>query len=290
MADGTGGVGGPTALCANYYLLKYPQQVKQYGSDFAACCCCWRRGVLESPGGRRLAALVAGGVGCLFLAHTSAFWLPSLVLAPVLAGLVGSRDPKLGALPWKEIIAVAVVLGGVFVLLQFVFVAPIRTPELFRSLRSSYIDLHSPLGSLRRLITTFGMMMAPGSEQLSFFTGIALILIFGGCSVEAWRQFMTGDVRDRSRVVLLVLGGALPFLCACVAGALQMYPVLGYPRTLMFSLPGIALLLGYAVDVMLGYLPLAHGQSKLIGGLAAAACVVLLAGSAFFYLAHPRAQ
>jgi hypothetical protein len=279
-----------TSLCANYYLLKYPQQVKQYGSDFAvsALLLLLLATYLESPSRWRLSALVGGGVGCLFLAHTTGFWLPTLILTPLVAELIRNRQPKFGELPWRETIAGGLVLGGVFVLVQIVFVAPTRTPELFANFRPSYIYMRDPVGSLLGLITTFGMMMAPGSEQLSLFTGSALILIFGACSVTGWRQFMTSSIRDRSPVALLVLGGALPILCACVAGALHIYPVLLYPRMLLFSLPGVALLLGYAIDVLLGYLSVARGPSQLVDTLALGVCVVLVVGTEFFYFGHPR--
>ena len=78
---------GVSIFSANYYALKYAQQVKQYSTDLLISCLLllllWL--FLESKGGQRMYwVLVALGTVAVFLSYTAVFWFTSVVVAAIL--------------------------------------------------------------------------------------------------------------------------------------------------------------------------------------------------------------
>jgi len=239
---------GLALLAGNYYFIKYCQQVKQYGTDFlVSALLLWlAKRYLEKRTRGNLVFLTLAGLVSLFLSYTAAFWLPTLILT----GLFPVHKPPSGRRPhlsWMRAAAVALVLGSALGSLYLLFIGPNRTSALARNFQSNYLDLRQPITALLRTLSTLGILIStrPGLISVAVGGAAAVLMIIGVLrALSVWRN---GDDRG----ALALLAGCLPPACAFAAGALALYPVLDYPRMLIFALPSLALLMGLGVDALL---------------------------------------
>jgi hypothetical protein len=278
---------GFTLLCGNYYVAKYAQQVKQYGTDFcvSALLLVLVGRYLERGSRKDLVALVAAGAAGMLLSYTTVFWLGTLVISASIPGRPGAsqaRGPS--RFRWSRMAGAGCVLASVLLLVHIVFIRPNRTAALIQFWQSSYLDPLHPLASLRRLLSTVGILLVAHPGFFPGMVGLAAAALTVYATVWAFKELRAGERQG----LALALAGALPLACALAAGTLGLYPVLDYPRTLLFALPSVALLLGRGAGLLLT--PLIHSQAHQSGlrvavfGVCAAAVV---ASQAIFFL-YPR--
>jgi hypothetical protein len=278
---------GFTLLCSNYYVIRYCQQVKQYGTDFfvSALLLVLVGCYLESGARRDLVALLAAGAAGMFLSYTTVFWLGTLLITASIPGRPGaSQAPRLGRLRWSRMAGAGCVLGSVLLLVHIVFIRPNRTAALIQSLQSSYLDPLHPLATLQRLISTIGILLVAHPGLFPGMVGLTTAALAAYATVRAISESRAGEQRG----LALALAGALPLACALAAGTLGLYPVLDYPRMLLFALPSVALLLGQSAGLLLT--PLSHSQARQPGLRVAVfgACAMVVVASQVAFLRHPR--
>jgi hypothetical protein len=240
---------GVVLFSANYWAVKYAQQVKPYGTDLLAsavffwliCVVC--RSALTAP--RRILILSSGTLLC-FLSSQSIFWLPSMAVAFAAAPLDGIDWTQL-----RQQVTFGRVSKFLGALLLFALAA---ATNYFFFIRANYsnvvahdweVTYQAFLGdrsSLTRLVSTLANLIMPRSSSLSFLAWvIALVIALG-----TFRALVVA--RRDPRGLPLLLAGPIPILAALVASALHRYPVLDYPRLLVWALPGCSLLICFAVE------------------------------------------
>jgi hypothetical protein len=275
-----------TLLCGNYYLIKYCQQVKQYGTDFlvSAVLLLLVGRCIEGPSRRHLVALLAAGTIGFFLSYTAAFWLISLVISASL-----SRSPKafrpqgLSRFQWPRMAGAGCVLGSALALVYVVFVRPNRTVALIRNFQSDNLDLHHPLSALQQLISAIGILLAPRPGIFSGVVGISAAAL--ASFVIVWA--IIGSWVGEQRGLMLALSGALPPATAFAASILGFYPVLDCPRMLLFALPSVALLLGLGIDILLA-LPVLRAHQTGLCITVVGICIAMVLASQVIFFRYPR--
>jgi hypothetical protein len=276
-----------TLLCSNYYVVKYGQQVKQYGADFfvSALLLVLVGRYIESRARGRLVALLAAGAAGMFLSYITVFWLVTLLISAALPrNADASQPPGLSRFQWRRMAGAGCVLGSVLTLVYLVFIRPNRTAALIHDFQSSYLDLHHPLTALQRLISTIGTLLVPLAGPFSAIAGSAAAALAAYAAVRA----IAGSRAGEQRCLMVALSGALPLACALGAGALGLYPVLDFPRMLLFALPSTALLLGESADVLL--ISSIHSRAHQTGlrVTVVGTCVVAVVASQVSFLRYPR--
>lgn len=233
---------GTTILISNYYAAKYSEQVKSYGADLLVSALlvylivlyCTRQFPL-----RLLCLLTCACVLGCFLSFPAAFLIPAVVLA-ILAGVICSRSNHLAG-----IAALCIIFAGEALNYRF-FIHPNKTRALVEFWSDQFLTVHNPLGSMSALFRTYSALLVPASfpsAALKLLTEIVLaVAVIGG--IRALLVALRGDAAGR--IVSLIA----PVSIACMIGAsfLTLYPVLIYPRLLLWSLPLLALLVAAAVD------------------------------------------
>lgn len=276
-----------TLLCSNFYVIKYCQEVKQYGTDFlvSALLLVLVGRYIEIRSRRHLVALLSAGAAGMFLSYTTVFWIvPLLLLASIPRNSEAFECPGLSRFQWWRMAGAGCVLGSVLMLVYIVFVRPNRTAALIQSLQSSYLDAHHPLVALQRLISTVGLLLVPRPALVSEIVGIATAALAAYAAVRA----IVGSWAGEQRCLMVAFSGALPLACALAAGALGLYPVLDFPRMLLFALPSTALLLGESADLLL--MPSIHNQAHQTGlrVIVVGICVVMAVASQVILFRYPR--
>jgi len=173
-------------------------------------------------------------------------------------------------------------------LVSIVFIRPNRTAALIRNFQSSYLDLHHPLVSLHRLISTVGVTLVTRAGLVSDIIGIAAAALAAYAAMRAIFRLRTAGPGEQ-RSLMLALSGALPLACVLAAGALGLYPVLDYPRMLLFALPSAALLLGDSADTFLMWFSRnnkAHQAGLRV--IVAGTCIAVVAASQIIFFRYPR--
>lgn len=281
---------GFTLLVGNYWVIKYGQAVKQYGTDFlVSALLLWLLGCLiESRTPRpHPAALLAVAAAGLIMSYTTAVWLPTLLIfAAIPRQPDGVPALRWSGFRWRATARAGFVLGTVLLIEYVIFIRPNRTPALIRSLHSSYLDPRHPLVSLQRLISAAGVLLASLPGLAGGLVGLSAAALAVYATVRAVREAQAGKPRG----FLIVLAGALPLACLLAVGALGLYPVLDYPRMLLFALPSVAFLLAYGADALLRLVNNRPSQAFQTGWRAAvlAACLAATATSQFVYFRYPR--
>jgi hypothetical protein len=278
---------GLTLLCGNYWLIKYCQQVKQYGTDFfvSALLLVLVGRYLESASWRHLVALLAAGAAGVFFSYTTVFWLGTLLITAALPGEPAvSRVVGLSRLRWLRMVCAGCVLGLVLLLAYTVFVRPNRSAALIRNFQSSYLDPFHPWATLRRLISTLGLLLVAHPGLFPGMIGLAAAALAGYTAVRAIR----GSLAGHRRGLLLTLAGTLPLACTLAAGTLGLYPVLDYPRMLLFSLPCLALLLACGAEMLLTRLMRDPARHVAWRAAVFAACAAAVVASQGVFFRYPR--
>ena len=243
---------GVTFLVTNYYAGKYAQQVKQYSTDMLA-------GVIllvviwiwmESDGRKpSLWAVTLAGVSCLLLSYTTAFWLPSLILAVLLpwpketaGGPAAASGP--GTWRWKPAVAIAVLLGGAAVAAYVVFVLPNRPPRLYINPDVRFLGSDNFLYSFVEFADNVCQLMLPqvnrAAAAVSWLLGALVLLGALACGVRAAR----GERRART----VFLAAVLPVVTGMGMSLAHQYPLLDYPRYIIWMLPFCVMMILYALE------------------------------------------
>jgi predicted branched-subunit amino acid permease len=273
-----------TLLVANYWVIKYGQQAKQYGTDFllsALMLLLLATFVQQGMAGKYLLApLLATAVGTL-LSYTAVFWIPA-VLAFALISKPSANSPVRTSQRWLLPAAASGLLGSSFLAVYFIFVRPNRTPALIANFMPNYFDFSNPAVSIWRLASTVGALLAPVPRQINPLIGVAALLMAVYAGISAIRELQRGHQRGP---VVLIAGG-VPLLSVLVAGMLRLYPVLVYTRLLMFCLPPLALILGYCAESIVGRSAVVSGSGFLKA--ATIACFFGVTASQWIYFRYPR--
>ena len=277
-----------TLICSNYYLLKYSQQVKQYGSDFlvSVVLLLLVGRYLENRSQRAFVAVLVAGVFGIFLSYTAAFWLPTLFIALSLPGPREAAKPAgPGRIPWGRMATAGCVLGAAFLLLNFIFIRPNRTEALVASFE--YPSLHRPLWSLHRVISTIGMTLTTRRGAVADIAGTVAVAVAAYLVVSAIMRLRTAGLGEE-RDLMLVLAGALPPLLCIAAGFMRLYPMIDFPRMWLFALPSAALLLGASADIVLSWISRDEAHPVAVPVIVAAACVAVVLANQFILIRYPN--
>jgi hypothetical protein len=282
---------GVTLFSANYWDVKYAQQVKQYGTDlFASTVFLWLICVAcrSAPGAAKRWLIPASAVLMCYLSSPSVFWLPSLAVAFAAAPLdaFDLKCPGRHLTPDRiRRFAISLPLFGVAAAANYLlFARPNHSAMLARDWEVEYHGYLGDQGSLPRFVDTLSNLIIPRS---SLWSGV-----FAGCMVAvialgAMRIVVTFCRRD-PRGLPLLLAGPLPILAAVAASALHRYPVLDFPRLLLWMLPCCCVLLCFALEALLQWglalIRLRPGQSA----VALPIVVICLLGIAGSYLVMAR--
>lgn len=278
-----------TLFSANYWDVKYAQQVKQYGTDlFASVLCLWLICVAcASPRFTFKARLVFGcGVLLCYFSAPSVFWLPSLAVAVAAAPLAtfDLRHPVRQLTSRKiRIFTISVLLFGSAVGADWLLFAQ---PNHLAMVRHSWgASFHAYLGqqsSLPRFVHTVASLIIPRISSwstglawcLAAWIAIGAVLI----AIAAWRRDPRG--------LPLLLAGPVPILAAIAASFLHQYPLLDYPRLLLWALPCCCLLLCFALDSACKWVlrpGLLNPHAPTLGALV---FCLLIAGASYGAMAH----
>jgi Dolichyl-phosphate-mannose-protein mannosyltransferase len=270
-----------TLIASNYWVIKYPQQVKQYGTDLlvsALLLFLLGRFIEGGQSWRQFGApLFVSAVG-LFLSYTTMFWIPTLLLCAAI--------PRGSGIRWKRMAWAAGLLLSVLVVEYVVFIMPNRSFSLVDNWRASYLDPLHPLISMERLIFSIGTLLVAVQGPPAAISGLTTAALAIYASLRAARGALVAKHPD----FVILAAGALPLGSVLTAGTLQLYPVLDYPRMLMFALPSLALLLGYGAEgILVSVFQRLSPTGQTIFRLSLyAACALVVLASQFVYFGQPR--
>jgi hypothetical protein len=211
-------------------------------------------------------------VALCFLSSQSVFWVPSLAFAIAFAPLDSINLRKPGQLlSFRKILLFCVVLlvfAGSVAANYFLFARPNHTAVVAQDWDKSYHAYLTGASSVTRLVKTVASLMVPRISATGTLLPLSIVSIFLAGAVRSVRRAWHGDTRG----LPLLLAGCLPILAALAASALHQYPVLDYPRLLVWMLPCFGLLLCFAIEPVLDWLLAAtelRGNPVLAGTLAA---------------------
>jgi hypothetical protein len=264
---------GTSLVIVNFWAAKYAQHVKQYGSDLFVSAVlvalitryCYR------PDRRNFTLLVGGFFVVSFLANTALFMGPSVIAAVALAPLW--RPPLYLRVGRLKIALASFVLCGA--LNYLVFIRPNRSPGLRAYWADSCLNPSHPFTSARDLFNSFAELLVPQTFPGTYYLGAAIVLAMIAGVVIA----LIGCARRSKKAVVILLLGPLPLAVAMMVSLLGQYPLLRYPRILLWALPGCAVLLVTTLDPLFNALRqgMARGHEAPIfyGTTAACLCAVL---------------
>jgi hypothetical protein len=237
-------------LATNYWGIKYGVHVKQYGTDLlVSAILAWVivRAYRVPPS--RPGVLTAAACAALLplISVPAVFWLPSLVLATALPP---------GASPWsRDRLATLlrnvrgwapIVLGAATAIAVTLLVFSDSGLDRLQDRRDGdMLHLLAPLESLRGLATSYGELLVPGTSVAAELVGLGLVAALIAAAVLVTVRAIR---RDDARSTGVVLIGVLPVAAAFATSLLQQYPLLSYPRLILWSLPCCAVLAAYLVD------------------------------------------
>ena len=231
---------GAAILALDYWSVKYAQQAKQYGTDmFAAALLLWLlvRFLQQGRSRRDLALLCAAAMLCVLLSFPAVFWFPAIVLAALL--------PTRQSAPWPRAAVAAASLSAALALLYFVFVRPNPVGAFASSwdVLQGYLRPSHPFASARDLFLAFAELFVPHAFPASKVLAFPLVALALAGFIRA-----VVSLRGSEKALAVLLAGAAPLATAIALSFLHQYPLLVYPRVLLWSLPSLALLILYALD------------------------------------------
>lgn len=270
---------GLTLAASNYWIIKYGQQVKQYGTDILTASVMLlvvERTLRQGSNRTGYWLLALTGAVSAFASFPAMFWFPSLVAAAALAGPERRPASLRAAL-------LAVWLGVCLAILYAVFVQPNLNPKQFRNFAVDFFDPARPLSSALALQRNFGTLLIPLNTALvAPFTWLATATMLLG-ALRAFRSSLRGD-----RIALAVsIAGPLPIASAILTSAAHLYPLFTYPRFLLWAAPCCALLTGYALAPVFRRWQ-ARPSGTVIRVALPVACIAVVLASQFVLFAFPR--
>lgn len=284
---------GTTFLAANYYAAKYSQQVKQYSTDIlmSSLLLFFLWNYLESERCRKgFLTLLAGGSLAVFLSYPAVFWFPALIVGVALPPPGPDAQPEAGRkLELRAALGRAVTLSffllASFALAYWFFIRPSQSPTLLGQWRGSHLGSGSLPAKSTELFRNVCSMLLPQARWLVPISYAAGLVLVAGLARAVW----SGNRKDpRSRGIVLVC--ATPVLAATLASLANQYPLLTYPRFVLWMLPGCIVLLLYAVEALGKRLSLrlpGIQSAKLRYGMLPGFCVLAVLSSAWYVRAHP---
>ena len=263
---------GTSLVIVNFWAAKYPQQVKQYGTDLfaSALLCLLITRYCQRPDRRNFTLLAGGFFVVSFLANTALFMGPSVIAAVALGPLWGQPSYHRG-----RRLKIAFVSFVLCAALNYVlFIRPNRGPTLIESWADSCLSPSHPLTSVRMLFSSFGDLLVPQAFPVTVFLGAAMVLAVAAGAAIA----LIGAARGSKNAAVVLLLGPLPVAVAMVSSLLGQYPLLHYPRMLLWALPGCAALLAATLDPLLNAFRqrIARGNEAPIFYSMAVACLFLV--------------
>lgn len=239
---------GTAFLVSNYWVIKYSQQAKQYGTDLlVSSIFLWLLADrLCGRATRRNVWLLAVAGGCgIFLSYTAAFWLVAGFLAVGLAPSAGNRS-ILGRFRQRSIdlITLSLAYGVGFIVCDWFFLRPNQSPNLTQFWMQQFIGAGGLATSLAGFFRNICDLILP-----QMFTPVRLFSYLAGSLIlvaVARACILLRERNRRSMVVLLVT--VVPLSTAIVASAMHKYPLLQKPRLIIWLLPICILLLVYALQ------------------------------------------
>lgn len=250
---------GATFQALNYWGIKYSQQAKQYSVDVLTSSTflllLWN--LNESPQSRnRFRVLLAFGCIAPFLSHPTVFWIPA-----ALAMLAFDRRHW----QWPRRTLTATALWTVAVGVNyFAFIAPNRSARFLGTWDEFMLLNHGFLAGLAELgDSLMTLFLPPLTPALRWVSGTILALVIIGLGVALAR---IGQRRE-NRFAAITCG--TPLLTAVLGSYAGVYPVLDYPRIILWFLPCAALLICLALQV---WSPL---WTRIPWKPVAAACIVM---------------
>lgn len=245
---------GTVFFVTNYWAVKYAQQAKQYSGELLVSTLFLFVLLNYLQHGQKQRTfwvlVLTGGLG-VFLSYSAIFWFPVALLAiatfssPTVPGSQGIDAAKQSfhIRLSRSLIALVAYIAGLG-LLDVLFVRPNRAPSLMNWWKDNFIGSGGLLSSIWRFLVCSCDLMAPQrfawSRPLSFTLGLVTLAGLMRATVAAIR----GD--SRARNLLFVTG--LPVLVALVVSAFRQYPLLTYPRMIIWMLPLCTVLLVYAAE------------------------------------------
>lgn len=222
---------GTTFLGLNYWACKYSQQAKQYSTDLLVASAflylSWDLTENRSPASFRK-LLLFGCLAC-FASISAVFWFPTLIL---LLALTQSRSYTiLTATLWTISLAVQ----------YFVFVAPNRSERLNQEWIHEMLASRGPLDGALALSRNIQTLLIPPVHPVASWLGMLIFaLAIGGLGLAA----IQSRKENRARFILLV--GLGPLAVAVAVSLLGLFPLLTYPRMIIWLLPATILAICFA--------------------------------------------
>ncbi|MBV8553757.1 MAG: hypothetical protein JOY54_20855 [Acidobacteriaceae bacterium] len=275
-----------TLVSADYWTIKYAQQAKQYDTDLlVSAIFMW---IISAPGNphpgaRRILWICGVALALSFLSMPAMFWFPSIVL--VLMFDTAERSGRLRTLFWPAVYRVlipAAILAIGLAANYWFFARPNHLDIVTKDWSTSYHAYltSNPLpATILRFIHSIGILFVPQVAAVGYF----IVLLIAAGAVQCLRH-----PRDaRSRTVALM--GILPIIVAMATSSLRLYPMLDYPRLIVWMLPSAALLLCYSIEPVTRRASLVFG-SRVLNRMVYAGCVLIIGGSYLAMSRHPAME
>jgi dolichyl-phosphate-mannose-protein mannosyltransferase len=244
---------GTTFFAGNYYAAKYSQEVKQYSADLLVSCLflllVWV--FLESNlGSRAYWGLVALGSIGIFLSYITVFWYPAVLLVAV-QRFLRCRKTLTPAHAWTirapqvRLLLLTILYAGAAVTVVSLFIYPNRAPNLVNQWQGAFWGRGGFLLSSSRFLQNLCQLWIPHQQQwwlifLSYLVGT----LCGLGLLHALIQSTRGQRRGQ-RILFL---STFPIAAALGASVMGQYPVLQYPRFILWMLPLCTVLVLYGLE------------------------------------------
>lgn len=228
---------GTTFQGLNYWAFKYAQQSKQYSIDLLVSSgflfLLWS--VNESGYSRtRYLGLLAFGCIAPFLSHPTVFWLPAAILALALDRHCERR--------FQMALTATAFWGAAVGVNYFVFILPNSSERMFHLWTDGMLLTQGLGGGLMELASSLRtLLLPPIVPALTWASGLLLLLVLVGL------VYGVANFRNSRGGAFAVLGGGMPLLTAMVVNMAGYYPLLGYPRVILWFLPSAVLLLCFGL-------------------------------------------
>jgi len=247
----------PALVCANYWGIKYGQQVKQYGVDLF------------------VGALLFLFVVLLREEELHHRWRGAAFLIPL---LLGFSFPATWFMPAVFLalrtrrIAFAAACGTALGALYLFFLVPNHSPYLSSLWEDSFFGTHG-WSDIPRAFTTTGDLMMPLSASYQRITfGFSALVALG------WVAAALGAFKGDRICRTLLLAGPLGIATALGASAVKMYPFLGPSRFVLWALPSCSVFVAFGLERVSRKIP----QVFLQRAIPAGALLFVLGSSLFF--------
>ena len=236
---------GTGLLAANYWAIKYAQQTKQYSIDlFLSALLLWIVSGGESEGWtkRRWIVLTLTAAVGIFASYTLVFGA-GLVAAVFLLDRVRSRADSRSKISWPLGLGTGMTLAAAAASCYWFFVIPSQDARMARDWQNSQLGSYS-VASVPSLVSeSIGNLLLPNVSQPAKFVGLTLVLFALAGMAFAVRDCLAGRTSGRVSAAAIA-----PLVLAAAASFAGSYPLLNYPRVVLWSLPFWVLLVCAGVN------------------------------------------